>query len=70
MNKAAVLNRSFVQPPCRLSERRTGIERRVFSYSHCIPEQRIGMERRRIEDPATRSTGVLDAPDLGSPEFD
>jgi hypothetical protein len=32
-------------------DRRTGIERRRFSYSDHIPDKRSGIERRKIDKP-------------------
>jgi len=70
MKKAGVLSGSFAEPPHRLRDRRTGIERREFSYSYCIPEQRKHIDRRSIKNPAVLPDEGLEATDLSSPEFD
>ena len=44
-----------VQPSC---ERRSGVERRMFSYSWHIPERRSGIDKRKCEKkPLTILTG-------------
>lgn len=37
--------------------RRSGIERRTFSYSFYIPERRSGQERRKIQDRRNGNNG-------------
>lgn len=36
--------------------RRTGIDRREFSYTACLPERRSGKDRRRVSDHRTIQT--------------
>jgi len=37
-------------------ERRSGVERRIFSYSWCIPERRSGLEQRDRCSERSRTT--------------